>query len=108
MSVEDWKKLDRKVVGTIRQWVDDTVFHHVLYEISTRFFWKKLEDLYERKTTGNKTFLIQKLVNLKFKEGESIAEHLNQIQKYCESACYHEDEWMNFKRFSYLAIYWKV
>ena len=44
------------------------------------FYKKKLEDLYERMTACNKTFLIRKLVNLKFKEGKSITEHLNQIQ----------------------------
>lgn len=80
MTAEDWKKLDRKTIGTIRQWVDDTVFHHVSNETSANSLWKKLEDLYERKTAGNKAFLIRKLVNLKFKEGDSISEHLNEIQ----------------------------
>ncbi|KAF8413693.1 hypothetical protein HHK36_001685 [Tetracentron sinense] len=36
--------------------------------------------MYERKTASNKAFLIRKLVNLKYKEGNSIAEHLNEIQ----------------------------
>jgi len=36
--------------------------------------------LYERKTTTNKAFLIRKLVNLKYKEGSSIAEHLNEVK----------------------------
>ena len=80
MSAEDWKKLDRKDIDTIQLWLDDTVFHHVSNETSSRFLWKKLEDLYERKIASNKAFLIQNLVNHKFKEGESIIEHLNQIQ----------------------------
>ena len=56
------------------------MFHHVSNETSAHSLWMKLQDLYERKTAGNKAFLIRKLVNLKFKDGESIAEHLNETQ----------------------------
>ena len=30
MSATDWVKLNRKTVGQIRQWVDDTVFYHIV------------------------------------------------------------------------------
>ena len=80
MIDDEWKRLDRKTVGFIRQRLDDSVFHYVSTESSAYSLWKKLEDLYERKTAGNKAFLIRKLVNLKYKEGASIAEHLNEIQ----------------------------
>lgn len=80
MKQEDWKKFDRKAIGFIRQWLDDSVFHLVSNENSAHSLWKKLESLYERKTAGNKAFLIRKLVNLKYKEGTSIAEHLNEMQ----------------------------
>ncbi|XP_042521354.1 uncharacterized protein LOC122094826 [Macadamia integrifolia] len=49
-------------------------------ETSARSLWKKLERLYERKITENKAFLIKKLVNLKYREGSSAAEHLNEVQ----------------------------
>ena len=32
MADDKWRKLHRKTVGTIRQWVDDSVFHHVSEE----------------------------------------------------------------------------
>ena len=80
MTDDEWKRLDRKTIGFIRQWLDDSVFHHVSTEISAYSLWKKLESLYERKTAGNKAFLIRKLVNLKYREGASIAEHLNEMQ----------------------------
>ncbi|KAJ8476439.1 hypothetical protein OPV22_020166 [Ensete ventricosum] len=80
MTDNEWKRLDRKTVGFIRQWLDDSVFHHVSTECSVYALWKKLEGLYERKTVGNKAFLIRKLMNLKYKEGTSIPEHLNEIQ----------------------------
>lgn len=79
-SDEDWQKIDRKAIGFIRQWLDDSVFHHVSTESTSKSLWEKLESLYERKTAGNKAFLIRKLVNLKYKEGSSIAEHLNEMQ----------------------------
>ncbi|KAJ8466528.1 hypothetical protein OPV22_029080 [Ensete ventricosum] len=80
MTNDEWKRLDRKTVGFIRQWLDDSVFHHVSTECSAYSLWKKLESLYERKTVGNKAFLIRELVNLKYKEGTSIPEHLNEMQ----------------------------
>lgn len=82
MSEDDWKKENQKVVACIRQWLDDVVFHHVSNEISAESLWKKLHDLYERKTAGNKAFLIRKLVNLKYKESGTgtIGGHLNEMQ----------------------------
>ena len=79
MTDDEWKRLDRKTVGFIWQWLDDSVVHYISTEISAYSLWKKLESLYERKTVGNKAFLIRKLVNLKYREGASIAEHLNEM-----------------------------
>ena len=28
----EWKKLNRKTIGQIRQWIDHSVFHHVAQE----------------------------------------------------------------------------
>ncbi len=79
-SEDDWKKLNHKTVGTIRRWVDMSVFHHVSAETNAQSLWEKLESLFERKTAQNKAFTIRKLVNLKLKEGQSISEHLNYFQ----------------------------
>ena len=59
MSDDDWKKLDRKAAGFIRQWLDDSVFHHVSTETSAASLWQKLQGLYKKKTTCNKIFLIR-------------------------------------------------
>ena len=42
--------------------------------------WKNLKNLYERKTTQNKVFAIKKLVNLKYRDGRSVAKHLSDFQ----------------------------
>ena len=58
MGDEDWNILNEKTVATIRQWVDDNVYHHVSEETNAQALWLKLQELYERKTVGNKAFLI--------------------------------------------------
>ena len=49
-------------------------------ETTIETFWEKLRSLYEKKTAQNKAFIARKLVNLKLKEGKSIAEHLSEFQ----------------------------
>ena len=56
------------------------MFHHVSQETKVDTVWKKLESLYEWKTTQNKAFAIRKLAHLKLKEGRSVAEHLSEFQ----------------------------
>ncbi|CAM8949433.1 unnamed protein product [Rhodiola kirilowii] len=80
MSDADWKKLNRKAIGHIREWMDDSVFHHVANETDAQKLWLKLESLFEKKTAAKKGFLIRELVNVKFKEGAKVTEHLNNFQ----------------------------
>ena len=79
MTGDGWTNINRKTVGFIRQWIDDSVFHHVSTETSAQALWKKLESLYDRKSATNKAFLFKKLVNLKYRENSPIAEHLNEM-----------------------------
>ena len=41
-----WKKMHKKTIGQIRQWIDHSVFHHVAQETDAYNLWKKLEDMY--------------------------------------------------------------
>lgn len=52
------------------------MFHHVSIETDAKALWEKFEGLFERKTAQNKAFMIQKLVNLKLKEGQSVSKYL--------------------------------
>ena len=79
MKDEEWNKLDRKAIATIRQYLAKNVYFNVVGEKTTVELWKKLHDLYEKNTTSNKVFLMKKLYNLKMKEGASVAEHLNEL-----------------------------
>ena len=73
----DWERLKRKAIGHIRQWLEISVIHHISQETDAYILWEKLEGLYARKTAQNKAFTIRKLVNLKYKEGRPVVEHLN-------------------------------
>ena len=55
-SDANWKKMNRKAIGHIREWVDDSVFHHVANETDAHELWKKLESLFEKKTAAKKAF----------------------------------------------------
>ncbi|KAF7130883.1 hypothetical protein RHSIM_Rhsim10G0164600 [Rhododendron simsii] len=79
-SDEDWKVTNRKAVALIRTWVDQSVFHHVAQETNAYELWTKLEAMYERKMAQNKASLIRRLVNLKYKDGRSVAEHMSDFQ----------------------------
>ena len=56
MDEKDWVKLKRKTLGTIRQWIDISIFNYVSKETDPYELWKKLEGLYERKTAHHKFF----------------------------------------------------
>nr|KYP59117.1 Retrovirus-related Pol polyprotein from transposon TNT 1-94 [Cajanus cajan] len=79
-SKEDWKKANRKTIGMIRQWIDQRIYHHVSSETNAFNLCKKLSELFESKNAQNKVFHIRKLVNLKYKDGSSVAEHLRNFQ----------------------------
>ena len=66
--------------GFIRKFVDDNVYNHIYNETHARTLWNKLEELYASKTGNNKLFYLTKLMKIKYREGSSIADHLNEMQ----------------------------
>jgi len=84
----DWKKMNRKTISVTRQWIDQSIYHHVLGETLAYNLWKRLSEL--SKNSLNKTFLIRKLVNLKYKDGSNDGV-LEQFSGYGESVNYNGD-----------------
>jgi hypothetical protein len=76
-STDDWKKLDQKANSTMRLCPLDSVLLNVLEKGTTKDLWDKLGNLYQYKSLVNKLFLRKKLYNLRMREGDSVAEHLN-------------------------------
>jgi hypothetical protein len=76
-SADDWKKMDRKAKSTIRLCLSDSVLLNVSKEATAKDLWEKLGKLYQSKSLVNKLFLRKKLYNLRMRDGDSVAEHLN-------------------------------
>ena len=76
----EWNKINKKAIAYIRQWINTSSHHHVSNETNAYNLWKKLESVFEQKTTRNKIFLLKKLVNMKLKEGTLITNHMNAFQ----------------------------
>ena len=49
MSDVDWKKLKKKTLGSIRQWVDISLYNHVAKGTDPHTLLKNLENMYETK-----------------------------------------------------------
>ena len=80
MSDDDWMVLHMKAAGTIRQWIDHNIFHHIFEMEDANKLWQKLLSLYEKNTFRNKALFIRRLVSLKYKDGKSITEHTSDFQ----------------------------
>ncbi|CAA0831538.1 Unknown protein [Striga hermonthica] len=88
----EWKKISRKTIGQIRQWIDHSVFHHVAQKTEAYVLWRKLEDMYQAKTARNKALLMRRLVDMKLKSGTSIAEHTSEFQSLVnQDALFNEE-----------------
>ncbi|KAF2315489.1 hypothetical protein GH714_039930 [Hevea brasiliensis] len=79
-SDEEWDFEHEQVCGFIRQFVDDNVYNQICNEKHARTLWSKLESLHASKRGKNKLFLLNKMIQLKFREGSSIADHLNEFR----------------------------
>ncbi|GFZ06608.1 hypothetical protein Acr_18g0007780 [Actinidia rufa] len=77
---EEWRKMNRKTIGLIRQCIGHEVFHHVAQETSAYDLWIKLEEMYQAKTSRNKALLMRRLVNLKLQRETTVAEHTSEFQ----------------------------
>ncbi|CAJ2642124.1 unnamed protein product [Trifolium pratense] len=111
-SDTDWKKMNRKADAIIRQWLDLSVYPHVEAETNAHTMWNKLKELYERKNVQNKACLIRKLVNMKYKDGESMAEHMsvfqNTVNQLTATDIKLDDELQALLLFSSLPDNWEV
>jgi hypothetical protein len=76
-SAYDWKKLDRKVKSIIRLCLSNLVSLNVSEEATAKGLWDKLGKLYRSKSLVNKLFLRKKLYNLRMRDGDLVAKHLN-------------------------------
>ncbi|PKI76683.1 hypothetical protein CRG98_002992 [Punica granatum] len=75
-----WECANRKTIDLIRQWIDNSIYHHVAQETNAKALWENLTNLYTRKTPQNKVFLVEKLVHLRYQDGSDMAVHMSNFQ----------------------------
>ena len=80
MDDGNWDAQHRKAIAYIRRQMDTNLYEQISDETKTDIVWEKLENLFAKKTLGNKTILIRRLVNLKYKDGSNIVEHISSFQ----------------------------
>jgi len=80
MSIEEWGFEHQHVCRFIQQYVEDNVYNHIANETNARTLWEKIESLYTSKSGNNKLYLLNCLMNLRYKENSSISDHLNRFQ----------------------------
>ena len=77
---DDWDVEHRKVIAYMRIWMDPTLHEHIYDETKVDVVWKKLENIFSKKASENKTTLIRRLVNLKYKDENNMVEHISSFQ----------------------------
>ena len=60
--------------------MDINLHEHISDEIRADVVWQRLENLFAKKTVGNRISLLRRLVNLKYKDGGNIVEHISLFQ----------------------------
>ena len=74
---DDWDVEHRKTIVYMRRWIYPTLHEHNYDETKAYVVWKKLKNFFSKKSSGNKTILIRRLVNLKYKDGNNMVEHIS-------------------------------
>ena len=59
-----------------------SIIQHIAGDTNAHEMWHKLSALYERKNALNKTSLMRKILRLKYRDGESIVEHIKTFKGY--------------------------
>ena len=77
---EEWKIEHQQVCGFIRQYVEDNVYNHITNKEYEKSLCQKIKTLYASSTGNNKLYLLNSLMNWRYKEGISISDHLNYFQ----------------------------
>ena len=68
--------------------MNPTLHEYIYDEMKLDIVWKKLENLFSKKTSRNKPTLIRRLVNLKYKDRNNMVEYISSFEQV---GC-HENE----------------
>ena len=81
LTKEELNDLEEKAHSSIILSLSNEVLREVTDEDKAAGLWKRLENLYMKKSLTNLLYLKQRLYTLKMKEGTPIAKHLDKLTK---------------------------
>ena len=76
---EEWKKMNHKAIGQIRQWIRHKVFNHVAQETSAYELWTQLEEMYQAKIYQNKNLIDEKTREFEASRETIVVEHTSEF-----------------------------
>ena len=77
MDQEIWDEMDEMAKSTIMLSLDKSVHYNVNENQTSYELWEELCGLFSQKSATSQVFWLKKLVDLRMKEGSSMASHLN-------------------------------
>ena len=80
-ELQNHVRKDRKAWNKILRFVSDDLIHLVEDTHSAREAWLKLEAHFESKSNQNMVFTLQRLLALRFREGDSLTKHVSEIKR---------------------------
>src|SRR5690348_10862853 len=79
-ELQNHVRKDRKAWNKILRFVSDDLIQLVADTHSAREAWLKLEAHFESKSNQNMVFTLQRLLALRFREGDSLTKHVSEIK----------------------------
>ena len=79
MEADEWEELDKLACSSIILTLAKNVCFNVEEERTAYGAWQKLCDLYEKQSTASHIYGLNKLVDLKMKEGTAMSNQLNEF-----------------------------
>ncbi|MCO5604734.1 hypothetical protein L7F22_058904 [Adiantum nelumboides] len=79
MDKDKWNEMDKLALSTIMLTLAESVYFNVADEVSAYDAWTKLSGHYEKQSAASQVYWLNKLVDLKMKEGTPMFNHLNEF-----------------------------
>lgn len=81
MKEEEWTKIQKKAVSTIRLALAPEIKHNVLKETTPTALWEKLQNIYASKSLTNRLCLKMELYQLKMEMRGNLHDHINKFNQ---------------------------
>ncbi|EPS69434.1 hypothetical protein M569_05339, partial [Genlisea aurea] len=109
ISEDDWETMNAKAVATMKLKIDKSLLQLVIDLNDAKEVWNKLSEILQPSNWKNAAFLVRQLVNLKYRDGESMSQHLakfKELQNKIKDTKITEEEFHSCQLLSTLPDSW--